>query len=65
MPVEEFLRRLKDLNRYYPTNSGVNRHTELCTDFLVESVTRAGHDELTSTEGIRKAEFISFLEQTE
>ncbi|CCC41174.1 hypothetical protein [Haloquadratum walsbyi] len=40
-------------------------HTELCTDFLVESATRAGHDELTSTEGIRKAEFVSFLEETE
>ena len=40
-------------------------HTELCTDFLVESVTRAGHDELTSIEGIRKAEFVSFLEETE
>lgn len=40
-------------------------HTELCTDFLTESVTRAGHDELLSTEGIGKAEFVSFLEKTE
>ncbi|MFC6873125.1 hypothetical protein [Halobellus marinus] len=40
-------------------------HTELCTDFLTESVTRAGHDELLSTEGTRKAEFVSFLEKAE
>jgi prophage maintenance system killer protein len=40
-------------------------HTELCTDFLTESVTRAGHDELRSTEGIGKAEFVSFLEKAE
>lgn len=40
-------------------------HTELCTDFLTESVTRAGHDELLSTEGIGKAEFVSFLEKAE
>jgi len=40
-------------------------HTELCTDFLVESVTRAGHDELITTEGIGKAEFVSFLDEAE
>jgi prophage maintenance system killer protein len=40
-------------------------HTELCTDFLAESVIRAGHDELISTEGIGKAEFVSFLEAAE
>ena len=40
-------------------------HTELCTDFLIESVTRAGHEELISTEGIGKAEFVSFLEEAE
>ncbi len=40
-------------------------HTELCTDFLIESVTRAGHDELIGTEGIGKAEFVSFLEEAE
>jgi hypothetical protein len=37
-------------------------HTELCTEFLTESVTRAGHDELLSTNGIGKAEFVSYLE---
>jgi len=40
-------------------------HTELCTDFLIESVTRAGHEELITTEGIGKAEFVSFLEEAE
>lgn len=40
-------------------------HTELCTDFLIESVTRAGHDELITTKSISKAEFVSFLEEAE
>ena len=40
-------------------------HTELCTDFLIESVTRAGHDELITTEGTGKAEFVSFLDEAE
>jgi prophage maintenance system killer protein len=40
-------------------------HTELCADFLIESVTRAGHDELITTEGIGKAEFVSFLDEAE
>ena len=40
-------------------------HTELCTDFLIESVTRAGYDELITTEGIGKAEFILFLDEAE
>ncbi len=40
-------------------------HTELCTDFLIESVTRAGHDELLSTDGIDKAAFVSFLDEAE
>ena len=40
-------------------------HTELCTDFLIESVTRAGHDELITTEGIGKAAFVSFLDEAE
>lgn len=38
-------------------------HTELCTEFLSESVTRAGHDELISTDGIGKSEFVSYLEE--
>jgi prophage maintenance system killer protein len=40
-------------------------HTKLCTDFLSESVTRAGHDELISIEGMGKSEFVSFLEAAE
>ena len=40
-------------------------HTELCMDFLIESVTRAGHDELITTEGTGKAEFVSFLDEAE
>jgi hypothetical protein len=40
-------------------------HTELCTDFLIESVTRAGHEELITTDGIGKAEFVSFLDEAE
>ncbi|GAA0509011.1 hypothetical protein SAMN04488066_11639 [Halorubrum aquaticum] len=40
-------------------------HTELCTDFLIESVTRAGHDELITADGIGKAEFVSFLDEAE
>ena len=40
-------------------------HTELCTNFLTNSVTRAGHDELIATEGNGKSEFVSFLEEAE
>ena len=40
-------------------------HTELCTDFLIESVKRAGYNELLSTEGIGKAAFVTYLEETE
>ncbi|WP_225307743.1 MULTISPECIES: hypothetical protein [unclassified Haloarcula] len=40
-------------------------HTELCTNFLTKSVTRAGHDELITTDGNGKAEFVSFLEEAE
>jgi len=40
-------------------------HTGLCTDFLIESVTRAGHEELITTDGIGKAEFVSFLDEAE
>jgi len=40
-------------------------HTELCTEFLSESVTRAGHEELLSTAGIGKAAFVSHLETAE
>ena len=37
-------------------------HTELCTEFMIKSVKRAGHDELISTDGIGKAEFVTYLE---
>ena len=40
-------------------------HTELCTNFLTDSVTRAGHDELIATESNGKAEFVTFLEEAE
>ena len=40
-------------------------HTELCTEFLTESVTRAGHDELLSNDGTGKAKFVSYLEKAE
>jgi len=38
-------------------------HTDLCTEFLVESVTRAGHDELLGMDGIGKAAFAAYLEE--
>ncbi|MUV90832.1 hypothetical protein GJ629_13745 [Halapricum sp. CBA1109] len=42
-----------------------DRHTNLCTDFLTESVKRSGHDELISTEGVSKAEFVTYLGNSE
>ena len=54
-----------DLTRSEAYSYYADVHTELCTDFLSESVTRAGHDELISTNGIGKAEFVSFLEKAE
>jgi hypothetical protein len=54
-----------DLTRSEAYSYYADMHTELCTDFLSESVTRAGHDELVSTDGIGKAEFVSFLEKAE
>jgi len=42
-----------------------DKHTDLCTEFLIESVTRAGHDELISTDGISKMEFVTYLEASE
>ncbi|MFC6719073.1 hypothetical protein ACFQGT_20735 [Natrialbaceae archaeon GCM10025810] len=54
-----------DFPRSEAYNQYGNVHTELCTNFLNESVTRAGHDELITTEGIGKAEFVSFLEKAE
>jgi prophage maintenance system killer protein len=39
-------------------------HTELCTDFMIESVKRAGYEELLQADGPSKTEFIDYLEQT-
>lgn len=41
------------------------KHTNLCTDFLIESVKRAGHDELVSADGISKTKFVRYLNQSE
>jgi len=41
------------------------KHTELCTDFLAESVKRAGYDELLSVTGISKAAFVAYLNEAE
>lgn len=40
-------------------------HTQLCTEFMIESVKRAGHDELISRDGISKSEFAEYLEEAE
>jgi len=40
-------------------------HIDLCTEFLIESVKRAGHDELIGADGISKAAFVTYLDQTE
>jgi len=40
-------------------------HTDLCTDFLIESVKRAGHDELISADGISKSAFVTYLDKAE
>jgi hypothetical protein len=40
-------------------------YTALCTDFLIESAARAGHDELLATDGTGKAEIARFLDEAE
>jgi len=47
-----------DAYRYYG-----EKHTDLCTEFIIESVTRAGHDELIGLEGLSEAEFVEYLEK--
>lgn len=42
-----------------------DKHTDLCTEFLTESVKRAGHDELVTADGISKSEFVTYLEESE
>jgi len=41
-----------------------HQHTDLCTEFLIESVKRAGHAELISTDGLSKTEFVTYLEKS-
>jgi len=38
-----------------------NLQWKVCTEFLTESVTRAGHEELPTIDGISKSEFASYL----
>lgn len=37
-------------------------HTDRCTEFIIESVKRAGHEELLSIDGVSKTEFARYLE---
>jgi prophage maintenance system killer protein len=41
-----------------------DRHTQLCINFLIESVKRAGHDELIGIDGPKKAEYVTYLEES-
>jgi hypothetical protein len=54
-----------DFNRSEAHEYYGERHAELCTEFLRESVSRAGHRELVSTDGIGKAKLVSHLENAE
>lgn len=38
-------------------------HTELCTEFMMNSVKRAGYDELLRVQGPTKDEFVTYLEK--
>ena len=40
-------------------------HTEHCMEFVLESVKRAGYDELIGRDGIGKSEFVTYLEKSE
>jgi len=42
-----------------------SHHTELCTDFMIESVTRAGASHLRFEQGLDKQGFLEYLENTE
>lgn len=45
-----------DAYTYYGT-----KHTQLCTDFVIDSVTRAGYDELIEMQGLSKSAFVKKL----
>jgi hypothetical protein len=38
-------------------------HTDLCTEFIIESVKRAEYEELISGDGVPKTEFVRYLEE--
>ena len=40
------------------------KHTELCTEFIIESAKRAGYDELIRRDGVRKSEFVRYLKES-
>lgn len=40
-------------------------HAELCTEFMIESVTRAGASHLRFENGVDKQEFLEYLESSE
>lgn len=42
-----------------------NRHTDLCTEFMRDSVKRAGHDHLIDERGPDKKQFVTYLENVE
>ena len=61
-----------DLSEYelgIPTSDAYRRyakeHTNLCIEFMIESVNRAGYDELSRLEGPTKSQFAAFLQQRE
>ena len=45
-------------------NYYAEQHAELCTNFMLESVKRAGYSELIGAEGPTEQEFIDYLERT-
>lgn len=51
-----------DYRRSEALREYAERHTELCTDFMAETVERAGHEELLRSDGATKAEFVTHLE---
>lgn len=54
-----------DYQRSTALEAYADRHRQLCQEFMIESVTRAGHDELLRTPGPSKSAFVSYLQQAE
>lgn len=58
---------LEDYDLDYPQSEALQeyaeRHTKLCTEFMIDSVKRAGYEELLLSEGATKAEFVMYLEE--